>query len=226
MSAKQTTINESATIRFHESHKTPPILDPGHVTPAVVMEFQEYATAFFIKTKMPEDEQVISLLTSFRVANWAKMNKDCFCAPGFTFTMFMNELHKHFLPPFWENQLFWNVINSKMLSSESFSTFADRVIAGNNLLEGSKFRLSIEQLRETLMSNMGEYLDSKWQNLKQAERKRIKAIGIFDDWLLEIVTMDSQANDDLKRVADMAAENVAKRQRLNYDPSPYLSGDW
>ena len=129
--------------------------------------------------------------------------------------------NKRFLPPFWENQLFRNVVNSKMLSSESFSTFADCVIAGNNLLEGSKFRLSIEQLRETLMSNMGEYLDSKWQNLKQAERERIKAIGIFDDWLLEIVTMDSQANDDLKRVADMAAESVAKRQRLNYDPSPY-----
>ena len=33
--------------------------------------------------------------------------------------------------------------------------------------------------------------------------------------------MDSQANDDLKRVADMAAESVAKRQCLNYDPSPY-----
>ena len=60
------------------------------------------------------------------------------------------------------------------------------------------------------MSNMGEYLDSKWQNLKQVEREHIEAITIFDDWLLEIVTMDSQANDDLKGVADMAAESVAK----------------
>ena len=33
--------------------------------------------------------------------------------------------------------------------------------------------------------------------------------------------MDSQANNDLKRVVDMAAESVAKCQRLNYNPSPY-----
>ena len=127
----------------------PPILDPGHISPAAVMEFQEYATAFFVKTKMPDDEQVTSLLTSFcepTVANWAKMNKDQFCAPGFMFTMFMTELQKRFLPPFWENQLFQNIVNSKMLSSESFSDFTDCVITGNNLLDGSKFHLSIEQL--------------------------------------------------------------------------------
>ena len=73
----------------------PPILDPGCVTPAVVMEFQEYTTAFFVKTKTPDNEQVTSLLTSFHeptVANWAKMNKDQFHAPGFTFAMFMTEL--------------------------------------------------------------------------------------------------------------------------------------
>ena len=85
-----------------------------------------------------------------------------------------------------------------MLSSESFSDFTDCVITGKNLLDGSKSCLSIEQLQETLMSNMGEYLDSKWQNLKQVEHEHIKAITIFDDWLLEIVMMDSQANDDLK----------------------------
>ena len=116
MSNKQYTVSETASIRFHKSHKTPPILDPGRVTPAVVIEFQEYATAFFTKTKTPEEEQVKSLLTSFcepTVANWAKMNKDRFCAAGFTFAMFMTELQKHFLPPFWENQLFRNVINSK-----------------------------------------------------------------------------------------------------------------
>ena len=142
MSTQRTTTNNTTSIRFHESHKTPPILDPGRITPAVVMEFQEYATAFFAKTKTPEEEQVTALLTSFRepmVANWAKMNKFRFCAAGFTFPMFMTELRKRFLPPFWENQLFRNIVNAKMLNSESFSDFADRVIAGNNLLEGSKF---------------------------------------------------------------------------------------
>ena len=56
----------------------------------------------------------------------------------------------------------------------------------------------MDQLRETLMLNMGEYLDSKWQTLKQAEHEQIEAIEIFDDWLLEIVTLDTQANFNLK----------------------------
>ena len=112
-----------------------------------------------------------------------------------------------------------------MLSSDSFTDFADRVIAGNNLLDGSKFRLTVDQLRETLMSNMGEYLDSKWQTLKQAERECIEAINIFDDWLLEIVTLDTQVNFDLKRVADMAVESVAKCQRLcpSYENTQYTT---
>ena len=61
MSVKQATVTKSTTIRFHESHKMPPILDPGHVTPAVVMEFQEYTTAFFIKTKTPDNELLESI---------------------------------------------------------------------------------------------------------------------------------------------------------------------
>ena len=120
-----------------------------------------------------------------------------------------------FLPPLWENQLFQNIINSKMLQSESFLEFTDHVIASNNLLEGSKFCLGVDQLRETLILNMGKYLDSKWQNLRQTEHERIETITIFDDWLLELVTIDNQANFDLKRVVDMAADHVAKCQRLN-----------
>ena len=68
---------------------------------------------FLSKTKTPEEQKVTVPLTSFcepSVANWAKMNKECFCAANFMFMMFMNELWKCFLPPFWENQLFWNII--------------------------------------------------------------------------------------------------------------------
>ena len=66
-----------------------------------------------------------------------------------------------------------------------------------------------------LISNMGKYLDSKWQNLRQTEHEQIEAIVIFDDWLLELITIDNQPNDGLKRVAGMAVEHVAKCQHLN-----------
>ena len=55
----------------------------------------------------------------------------------------------------------------------------------------------------------------KWQKLRQTEREYIESIAIFDNWLLELVTIDNQANYDLKRVVDMAVDHVAKRQQLN-----------
>ena len=61
--------------------------------------------------------------------------------------------------------------------------------------------------------------------MKQAKCEHIEAINIFDDWLLEIVTLDTQANFDLKCVADMAAESVAKCQRLGplYENTQYTT---
>jgi len=87
---------------------------------------------------------------------------------------------------------------------------ASSVIAGNNLLEGSKLQLSVDQFCGVLLSNIGDYLASKWDRLKLAKCKHIKGIENFDDRLLEIVAIDSQANEDLKRVSEMAAESIAK----------------
>jgi hypothetical protein len=143
------------------------------------------------------------------------MNRDRLRDHAFTFPMFMSELRKRFLEVQWENQIMRTVVNSKMNPSESFTTFANRVIAGNNLLEGTTIRLSVADLRKTLCANMSEFLASKLDRQKATERERLAAIETSDDWMQEIVSFDRETTADLKRIAEMMEESISKRQRLN-----------
>ena len=218
-SLAQSTISDTAQVRYHEGNKVPPTMLPGRVTPALLLQWEEHATAYFDKAKTPDPEKVSSVLTCWRdseIDNFIKMNKTRFRKPEFTFPMFMAEIRKRFLDPLWQNNIMRNVVNAKMDSTESFSKFANRVIAGNNLLEGTGIRLDATALRKTLMGNMSEFLASKLDRLRTTERERLAAIEGFEEWMSEIVAFDREATSDLKRIAEMLREDVSyKRQRLD-----------
>lgn len=57
-----------------------------------------------------------------------------------------------------------------MEQSESFSKFANCVVAGNSLLEGMGIHVDTANLHTTLLGNMLEFLASKLDRLKTAER--------------------------------------------------------
>jgi hypothetical protein len=200
---------------------------PGRVTPALLLQWEEHAIAYFDKAKTPDADKVSSVLTCWRdseIDNFIKMHKPRFRAPEFTFDLFMAEIRKRFLDPLWQNNIMRNIVNSKMDSSESFSKFANRVIAGNNLLEGTGIRLDATNLRKTLQGNMSEFLASKLDRLRATERERLAAIEPFEDWMAEIVLIDHEATSDLKRIADMLRDDNSvnfKRQRLD-DPNPVI----
>ena len=218
-SLAQSTISDTAQVRYHEGNKVPPTMLPGRVTPALLLQWEEHATAYFDKAKTPDAEKVSSVLTCWRdseIDNFIKMNKTRFRAPEFTFLMFMTEIRKRFLDSLWQNNIMRNVVNAKMESTESFSKFANRVIAGNNLLEGTGIRLDAAALRKTLTGNMSEFLASKLDRLRTTERERLAAIEGFEEWMAEIVAFDREATSDLKRIAEMLREDVSyKRQRLD-----------
>ena len=208
-------INETAQVKYH---KAPPILLPGRVTPTLLLQWEEFAVAYFDRAKTVASDRVSSILTCFKdpeIDNWLKMNRDRLREPTFTFTAFMSELRKRFLEVQWENHIMRTVVNSKMDHSESFSSFANRVIAGNNLLEGTPIRLSVADLRKTLSANMSEFLASKLDRQKATERLRLAEIDSFEDWMQEIVSFDRETTTDLKRLAEIMEENSSKRQRLN-----------
>src|SRR5271168_473960 len=203
------TFANMATVKFHDGHKTAPILTSGDVSPAIVAQFLEYINAYFTKAKVLEVDKVKNILTSFhdiKIDHWIKNNREQFIIDTYTFEMFTTELCKRFLHPQWENTIVPNIVNSKMSPTESFVDFANRIMQGNNLLIGTESRLDSKQLRAKLDENMASYLADKIARLRPGDRERITAIEIFEDWYDEIATIDREATDDLKRIADFAAE--------------------
>jgi hypothetical protein len=148
-----------------------------------------------------------------KIDNWIKNNQETYLANNITFETFTAELRKYFLDPHWELSIVRTIVNSQMTSQESFSTFANRVMQGNNLLIGTPSRLDSAALRAKLELNMSGYLADKLTRMRPTDKDRIAAINIFEDWLAEITLLDEEITADLKRIADFATEHIAKRQR-------------
>jgi hypothetical protein len=73
------TFANMATVKFHDGHKTAPILTSGDVSPAIIAQFLEYVNAYFMKAKVLEVDKVKNILTSFhdiKIDNWIKNNKE------------------------------------------------------------------------------------------------------------------------------------------------------
>src|ERR1700678_4108408 len=102
-----------------------------------------------------------------------------------------------------------------MTAHESFITFANRVMQGNNLLIGTPSRLDTTALRAKLELNMSTFLSDKITRLRATDKERITSITVFEDWLAEISLLDEEITADLKRIADFATEHLAKRQRID-----------
>ena len=205
-----------ATIKHHDGHKTPPILTPGTLSPAILAQLIQYFNSYFNKCKIDNADKVKNILLSFqdiKIKNWINNNIEVLQGADYTFDTFTTELRKRFLDPHWEHSIVCTVVNSQMTSTESFSTFANRVMEGNNLLIGTTSRLDSTALRAKLEINMSGYLADKIVRLRPTDKQRILDIEIFEDWLAEITLLDEEITADLKRIADFASEHIAKKQR-------------
>ena len=216
-------LSNMATIKFHEGHKTSPILTAGTLSPAILAQLIQYFSSYFHKCKIANEDKVRNILMSFqdiKIDNWIKNNETTFLADGFTFEMFTTELRKYFLDPHWESSIVRTIVNSKMSSTESFSTFANRIMLSNNLLIGTPSRLDATALHEKLKMSMSGYLADKLARLRPADKDRITAITVFEDWLREVSELDEEITADLKRIADFATEHIAKKQCLDTSSKP------
>jgi hypothetical protein len=166
-----------ATVKFHDGHKTAPILTSGTLSPAILSQLVQYFNSYFQKCKIPNEDKVRNILMSFqdiKIDNWIKNNQETFLADGYTFDAFTTELRKRFLDPYWESSIVRTIVNSQMTANESFTTFANRVMQGNNLLIGTPSRLNSASLRTKLELNMSRYLADKIARLRP-----ISKIGNF-----------------------------------------------
>jgi len=115
---------DTACVTYSESHKVPPVMQAGKLTPAIVSQWHNYALLYFDKVKMVEGDRVAAVVSCFkdlRINNWVRMNREALRAG--TFAGFLTELRRLFLDPQWKNALLKNIVNARMTSSESFSDF-------------------------------------------------------------------------------------------------------
>ena len=91
--------------------------------------------------------------------------------------------------------------------SESFGSFANCVIMGNNLLKGTPVHLSVDELRKTLSMNMSKFLASKLDRQKAIKHERLANIESFEDWMQKIVSFNRETTADLKCLAEIMEEN-------------------
>ena len=92
-----TAIGETVQVKYHESHKAPLVLLPGHVTPALLLQWEEFTIAYFDRAKTASANKVSSILTCFKdpeIDNWLEMNRDHLREFTSSFAMFMTELRK------------------------------------------------------------------------------------------------------------------------------------
>src|ERR1700678_2347703 len=182
-------VQDMATVKFHDAHKTPPILTSGTVSPAILAQLIQYFNSYFHKCKITNKDKVRNILMSFKdikFDNWIKNNQEQFLAEDYTFDAFTAGLRKRFLDPNWEASIVRTILNSQMTPHESLNTFANRVLQGNNFLIGTLSRLDSTALRSKLEINMSAYLAEKIARLRPTDKERITNITIFEDWLSEI----------------------------------------
>lgn len=62
-SLAQSIISDTAQVKYHEGHKAPPTMLPGHITPTLLLQWEEHTITYFDKAKTAEADKVYSILT-------------------------------------------------------------------------------------------------------------------------------------------------------------------
>src|ERR1700678_2889014 len=65
-SQSNTTMSNTAQVKYHDGNKAPPTMLPGRVTPALLLQWEEHAIAYFDKVKTADSDKVASILTCWK----------------------------------------------------------------------------------------------------------------------------------------------------------------
>jgi len=186
------------------SHLTLPTKSLPHWDQAKSRE--ENIQHFFTKDRTEPQNQVTAILSSFMhpsIKNWISMNKNDFCHKDYTFEMFVMDLHKNFLDPQWINQILWNVIYAHMAETESFESYANHILSGNNLLAGTENHLPKPILRDMIKNHLAEYLSLKIDSLPSSEREHMVQLDNLSDWLIFMRRLDNSAHAELQHYKNL-----------------------
>lgn len=221
MSSTSTT---DATVTSYPGSTKAPILGEGHLTISAAVDFKEAAEMhFLVRTIKPED-QVATLLLSFRDTrhkNWIRMKtleKDW--VKTTSFSTFWDEFLQSQLDPNWQDTVATHLRSFNQPTDGRFTDWAYDFLAKSSLLNGTTHAINNDRIRAYLTDLSNPALKVSLRKSKYKDEtdlhKWIALVGAKYDSMLE----KTKAEAEIAALAARAAMKKKKRTSLAQKSSP------
>ncbi|KAF8225990.1 hypothetical protein L208DRAFT_1304167, partial [Tricholoma matsutake] len=165
-----------------------PILSAGCITIAMVHVFENACRHFFQNKKIPKDERVVAIIYNFEsssVQSWVNTHHDRLLL---TFSAFLLEFKKKFLPENWQDDLVATQISVQ--SSQSFLAWMEAVHEANSELgiAGSDYHIAEEKLRSHFVPHLSTTLKASYD--ANNTHGTLDAIVDLEAWIQRVHLLD------------------------------------
>lgn len=219
-----TTTSTDATVTSYPGSTKAPILGEGHLTISAAVDFKEAAEMhFLVKNTKPED-QVATLLLSFRDPrhkNWIRMKTlDRDWVKSTSFATFWDGFLQSQLDPNWQETVASHLRAFRQPTNGRFTNWAYDFLAKSSLLSNTTHSLSHERIRASLTDLANPALKVSLRKPKYKDEqdlhKWIALVGAKYDSMLE----KAKAEAEVAALAARAAQKKKKRTSLAQKTSP------
>ncbi|KAF8272750.1 hypothetical protein EI94DRAFT_1697140 [Lactarius quietus] len=178
----------------------PPILTDRDITPKVVREFENHCTTYFINAKdgMANDLKVSKILGCFKntlIDDWAAVDWECFAK--LSFSKFMREFQKQWLPYNWEETIHAELMNSRLNLLQKFKTWAGEVMSHNVSLRNTPSHLSDAQIHDQLTVAIDPELCTL------ATGANLAKVMDLHQWMAQIKVINDRRQFDRQRMLEV-----------------------
>lgn len=201
---------------LHAEPRCIPLLTTGMVTPVVMQQWEMACVDSFRANKKIELNNRITAvlpgLKDMRAWDWVATYGDHLAS--LTFTMFIIELQKEFLPDGWDDELHTKILNSHLKASDSFPNWVNNICHLNIVLWNTKYYFSDVVLWLQLDSPLDSDLQSwcKNHNVKEVIKKVTKGTpektkeAWLTCWIGEVWKLAEEHMNDTKRYLEAAED--------------------
>ena len=197
-----------------------PKLSKGRITPNVIRDFENHAENFFMNAKhgVLDNKKVTRILGCFKdrlVNDWISVN--CKRLHTLEFEQFMDEFCSHWLLKTWVEDLWNNILGSRLDPKlTTFEVWASKIQTLNIALRGMDSHLDDDLMCRQLEANIDLELHSL------ARKDKVPATTDFLTWMAHMTELDNDRQSDRKRIGEI----VNEKNHVNkcpYDPSRSLN---
>ncbi|KZT18036.1 hypothetical protein NEOLEDRAFT_1152826 [Neolentinus lepideus HHB14362 ss-1] len=186
--------------------KTPPILTPGDLTPAILRKWHEACRVYAMHRELDADKQVSRVawgMQDDRMADWYRSDQERI--DKLSLSAYIDEMKTLYLRHDWEEDLRDEILNSTQ-GDGLFWDWVNRVQSMNALLKGTVSHFT----DVTLRFHFEAHIHPDTKRYCRKETKNLKALD-FKSWINAVRLLDEERVHDKKKQTD-AINDALRRQ--------------